>query len=93
MQIDVTAKHDPEKALNVFKLDPNFEENEAEWKKLAEQWLGEGGSDGEGGDGSGSDESGSSSEEEEAEAPQADKPTQVRLLALCCAHACGACIA
>lgn len=79
MQIDITAKHDAQKALNVFKLDPDFEANEAAWKKLADQWLGTGDDDGSG-SGSGSDDDDSSGSDDDDDAPPPpDKPTQVRL--------------
>ncbi|KAL4217272.1 pre-mRNA-splicing factor cwc22 [Mactra antiquata] len=60
-----------EEILNVFKADPNFEENEEKYKILKNEILGEGSSDEEeGGSGSDSDSEADSDEEQDAEAEQ-----------------------
>lgn len=55
-------------SLNIFKFDPDWEQNEAEYKKLKAEILGEGSDDE---DGESGDESGSESEDEEDQEMQA----------------------
>jgi pre-mRNA-splicing factor CWC22 len=63
-QIHLDQEHDVQTGLNVFKHDPNYEENEEAYRKIKAEVLGEdSGSD----HGSGSDASDESSEEEEEE--------------------------
>eukprot|EP00892_Ulva_mutabilis_P011560 jgi/Ulvmu1/8777/UM048_0032.1 len=79
-QVDITAKYDPQKALNVFKFDPDFEKHEAEWKALSDGWLGagDGDSDGDGSGESGSDDDEDSDEDDDDDAgAKPDQPTQV----------------
>ncbi|KAH3752088.1 hypothetical protein DPMN_186698, partial [Dreissena polymorpha] len=75
----------PEDILNVFKPDPQFQENEEKYAILKKEILGEGSSDeeGESGSGSGSDsESDSDNEEEEAAKQTIIDQTETNLVAL-----------
>ncbi|KAM8934094.1 pre-mRNA-splicing factor CWC22 homolog [Pelodytes ibericus] len=62
--------YNPEDVLNVFKMDPNFLENEEKYKTIKKEILDEGDSDSDGGDedGGGSDEDSDEEEEDEADA-------------------------
>ncbi|CCC05937.1 hypothetical protein SMACR_00152 [Sordaria macrospora] len=66
-RIGLDDEIDPQDGLNVFKMDPNWEENEEEYKKLKAEILGEA-SDDEEGDSDDESESESESEDEEQKA-------------------------
>ncbi|KAK3947573.1 pre-mRNA-splicing factor cwc-22 [Pseudoneurospora amorphoporcata] len=66
-RIGLDDEIDPQDGLNVFKMDPNWEENEEEYKKLKAEILGEASGDEEG-DSNDESESESESEDEEQKA-------------------------
>ncbi|KAK1781718.1 pre-mRNA-splicing factor cwc-22 [Copromyces sp. CBS 386.78] len=66
-RIGLDDEIDPQDGLNVFKMDPNWEENEEEYKKLKAEILGEASGDEEG-DSDDESESESESEDEEQKA-------------------------
>ncbi|EAA27140.3 MIF4G-domain-containing protein [Neurospora crassa] len=67
-RIGLDDEIDPQDGLNVFKMDPNWEENEEEYKKLKAEILGEASDDDEDDDDDDESESGSESEDEEQKA-------------------------
>ncbi|KAK3494663.1 Pre-mRNA-splicing factor cwc-22 [Neurospora hispaniola] len=67
-RIGLDDEIDPQDGLNVFKMDPNWEENEEEYKKLKAEILGEASDDDEDVDDDDESESGSESEDEEQKA-------------------------
>jgi len=70
-----------EEILNVFKVDPDYEQNEDKYKGIKAELLGENSDGDESGSGSDSDESDSEDEKEAAAAPIVDN-TETNLIAL-----------
>jgi hypothetical protein len=95
VQLDMDSKLDVKRQLNVFNLDSNFEQSEAEWAATRAELLGESDGDDEDGESDGGDKDGTGESDSDAEAaaPQAVM-TQVRSPApACLPHRCRAHIA
>ncbi|QDZ23687.1 pre-mRNA-splicing factor Cwc22 [Chloropicon primus] len=70
-ELSLEDKLDAQSGLDVFKLDPNFEESEREYGKMKKEILGESSSEEEDSDGEGSEEEDSEEERDEGPPPTA----------------------
>ena len=79
---DQWVKADPENSLNIFKYDPEYETNEANWKKMRDEIFGEDSDDEDSDSGAGSEESESEESDEEARAQDVKDLTADELVQL-----------